>query len=140
MGKNIAQQLLAGSNNIDRMKQEIKETVNTLVGLIKKSGFSTYESYRQDFMFDGGFWRLQWNRYGFESVECNLLLFPDSLGTFVAFAPKTYTGDFNGWCINHTESVARVYDSLPVFVEGVFNFFPGVRERAQPLLDAADKF
>ena len=143
MDSNIVRRLVVGSEAIDRMKREINSVVSTVLGLVVPGEI---ESWREEFSkrfqietlwspdFPDCKWYFLRNGYRINSgkssleVECCL-----NIGLGEARF-KRESGKFD---ISHRH-VQQVYESLPLFVDGMRKLFPFLENSWQPFLDAAD--
>jgi hypothetical protein len=135
MEKNIAEQLLRGSQNIDRMRKEVECVVSMILGFLVPGE----ENFCATFDFDGGKWEIEisysynismpiarcWLRKPFEST--------------LAYINKSRELPMFKVGFNH-EMVQEVHQNLPVFVLGMMKEFPELERQLKPFLDAADKF
>jgi len=128
----IVQNLIKGSQEIDRMRKEVDCVVKMIIGFVDLYHCS-WEDYRRERFF------LSNSKYCWE-----IFMNPRPKGLEVKFL---YIEDesspprclfYCGQPIFFLNQVKIVYDALPVFVKGMVRMFPDLQNRWQPLLDAAE--
>ena len=145
--KDIVRRLVVGSKTIDRMRQEINEinsVVSTVLNLVTKK--HEIESWHGEFSkrfqiktlwspdFPGCEWYFVRNDdgphpgKGYFEAECCLN---------IGFGETRFKREFGKFEISHRH-VQQVYESLPLFIDGMRSLFPFLEDYWQPLLDAAD--
>lgn len=140
----IAQKLLIGSREIDRMKEEIKAVVGMVIGLVTdpdlvawKRGFSTGMSDRAFYSPSCEWLIMPHAEYEYSiSVECwtKKPNFPSSSKTKAcAFSSAPHADLFLV-----SREARKVHAGLSVFVEGMIKTFPTLLDKLWPFLDAAD--
>jgi hypothetical protein len=122
----LVEKLLEGQRKLDQMKQEVNAIVRAAISSLDKSN-TTMRSF--DFEHaDHGAWKVV-------PIIGNgtLIVYSSSKGGEPYF--RAYDGK-----IEHgsPECVIATRAALETLVEGIFNEFPGIRERAQPFLDLAE--
>jgi len=133
--ENIAQQLVQGSKNIDRMKAEIWMVVQMILGFLKDY---TDVKMKMEFENDNSSWHVRYSRGKYcYMVECWVRPFLGSTGWRTAFSPLVFRVN---WSVYDFESVEKVYDNLHVFVEGMLREFPELKQKIAPILKASQKF
>ena len=121
---NIAERLIRGSQNIDKMRTEIRVVVSILIG--QANGLGIYPDGRSCcFNFGTVLWKFQVN-----DMSC-----------FIADSGNpnapVYSSSCGGIGSLRTDQVQTVYESLPAFIEAVFKKYPELKEKFGPLLRAA---
>ena len=133
----LVDKLVRGSQNIDRMRAEIWAVVQMLIGLVSEVE-QTEEDQEDDcvsFKFDGGEWLFLPSKLK-PAIRCYLNGVDDGeSGHWWIFTSDS--SDINNCSMEH---VQRVYEELPVLIEGMLKEFPELNEHIKPLLAAADKF
>lgn len=123
-GKELVEKLLRGSENIDRMRKEIKSVVLMVLGFVKNN-WSTGETY----VSGGCKWIVGRDCDNAMQIECWVDPHPSFVG-------PAYTTSGNLPIL--LRNVQAVYGGLPVLIEGIAKTFPALKKLWQPLLDAAD--
>ncbi len=141
--KEIVRRLVVGSEAIDRMRQEINSVVSIVLGFVIKK--HEIEDWREEFSkrfkidtfwsldFPGCTWHFIRNSgrpagKGYLETECCLN---------TGFGEVRFKREFGKFDIPY-RNVQRVYESLPLFVEGMRKLFPFLEDCWQPFLDASD--
>ena len=132
MSNNIVQQLVDGQAKIDRMRKEVEMLVHMMLGLLhldrtdplfkKPTLLKVYESSKCVWTISS------WPTDKTLAAECMIAFAGGYMGGYT-----TLKGSFP---FNY-DSVGRVHDCLPEFIEGMFTHFPELEDRVRPLLDAA---
>ncbi|MFA6554553.1 MAG: hypothetical protein WCS89_03525 [Candidatus Paceibacterota bacterium] len=120
--------LIQGSENINKMRQEIDVLIGTLTGLILKN-ITFYETSFQ-IPTPLGYWKIE--KKGKEV-------------TFNCWIKLCHPGDLLGYDSRsqleiHMKAVESVYTSLPPLVEGLFKVLDGLEEDCQSLVSASYVF
>jgi len=132
MTTNIVEQLLRGSENIDRMKKEVECVVRMVIGFANRR-VSLWQDFEVEFDSPTCLWKVQRTEYSNTlEVECHL---HKSYGLCSVYTNTTHFTSFF-----HLEEVQVVWQDLSTFVEGMATTLPALNEDWKPLLDAADKF
>jgi len=151
-GDSTINNLIRGSRNTDRMKKEIFEVVSLIVGFLRTHAIEClrdkleHKTFNVNYEFcvrtapQGMLEPIPYSwcvRAGFNK---------NSVATNVDFIVSCSLGEKTLVCV-HTGSITvelvnveEVYNMLDVFVNGIFDRFPRVRELCEPLLKAANKF
>lgn len=138
---NIAQQLVYGSRNIDKMKVEVREAVLILMGLLKTApGPCSVLVINEKYQFPTTVWKINARinlvndiegLFGSKNkfvVECYLKLGGQLITVFSLSSSKNLYFP--------TDSTQDVYESLPSFVETMYNDY-GLKNRGAALIKAA---
>lgn len=125
---NIVQQLIDGQAEIDRMRKEIDQVVHMLLGLLShvdRSRIVTCAS-QEWIRFNSSLcvWMIYKANEKEIHVDCRLVK-----GNWQA-----YTTLITGYRTDYS-LVKEVYSGLSVFVEGMFDRFPGLKDQVRPFLD-----
>lgn len=140
---NIAQQLLKGSAEIDRMRTEIDQIIAMMIGYLNKSDASfrlpvrTSPLDRSGLRFNHGVetWIVGCLRYDGNRQFIELEVSPWEGVRTVYYSEWPREKKLNTIEISH---VKGVYDALPRLVEGLAKQFPEMAQKWQPLLKAAE--
>jgi hypothetical protein len=135
----IVQKLIAGSQNIDRMREEVKQFTNMLIGLIHAVGRSGASKIKFDHEFksDQCKWILKGMTGSFYTddnkieVECWEMIGESSA---IMYCPFTNNINF------HADNVQMVWENLHVLLEGVRKVLPEIEEKYASFVKAADVF
>jgi hypothetical protein len=128
---------MVGSKNIDRMREEVKQFTNMLVGLIHavgRSGASTIK-FDHTFQSDRCKWILKGTTGSFYTddnkieVECWEMI---GKNCGIVYCPFTNNINF------HTDYVQMVHENLHVLLEGVRGILPDIEEKWASILKASD--
>ena len=137
--KDLVPRLVVGSETIDRMRREINLVVSTVLGFVYMKHESKFSNkFRIETLWSPGFAHCRWyfvENYGnpnpgksYFEVECSLN---------IGFGEARFKRGYGKFDISHFH-VQRVYESLPLFVDGMRKLFPFLEDYWQPLVDAAD--
>jgi hypothetical protein len=126
---NIAEKLLAGSNEISRMQTDIHKCVNMLTSAVfeieRGMPFQDLQDTLQMVTLTVS-WKIIYTGRDLR-VECYV---GESYGMKSAYSNR------NKYYLTY-EVAQRVYEGLPAFVEWMFRLYPKMKERMQPYFDAA---
>jgi hypothetical protein len=128
--KEITRRLFVGAHAIDRMRNEVDETVRMLVGLMKQCSFDPL-GFSASFESSSCEWIVVTSPYSRPDIILVKCLVKEDYGKKSGFSSQR--GEFPF----HTRDVQRVYESLPVLVEGLLKIFPELELRWKPLIDAS---
>ncbi len=134
----LVDRILRGSRNIDRMKSEIVQIINMVLGCLEpKSIESLLGNYNRVFDFQDGFWKIYSITSGGKVVVICRKRIPR-----LAHRLETDREAFNN-CehpqfTNGVGDVKFVYESLSFFVLGMIKDFPELELKLQPFLDASE--
>jgi hypothetical protein len=127
----LTQQIILGSKNIDRMRVEIIQVVNTMIGFLRYirfgGGTQTYEYTSNECT-----WRLTVDLNGFHSGKQML-----TLECWLKDGAEAVYTSFN---IIRLEDVERVHRQLPLLVDELIREFPDLQRMLKPLVDASKAF
>lgn len=135
MEENIVEQLLRGSDNIDRMRKEVECVVRMIIGLLE---LPRHETVVRKFENRECKWMLIWYKEGsclrreLPVVQCWL---KREYGSRLAYS--TDSGEINSFCM---EVVQEVHQNLSGFVYGMLKDFSELCPKIRPFLVAAYKF
>lgn len=124
---NIAQRLLKGSHNIDRMRSEIEQVILIVLGLIDKATIGR----------PGTVFKLNLSANGYDWQLC--AWHASHRFTCIGLGVSEWSSVLRANEINSL-ATQNVYEGLLVFVELIFRQYPEVGQISLPLLSAADKF
>ncbi len=140
---NIALQLIRGSRNIDRMKEDVHHLVRMTVGFVIWAAASdrTYRALDETFDSESCKWRV-YGEVGCisgakDKIEVEFLL-KESYGL-----RRVYISGFDGcsmWSPGSVNAVQRVYENLHVLVDGMRRKLPEMEPLLKPLLGAAEVY
>ncbi len=161
MSENIVDQLVRGSKNIDRMRQEIDHIVYTLIGLVGTSpslnpvceGARVFVEYyalearprfQRIFPSTRCIWSVTFGKNG-SNVTVNCVTSPEDANYSTSFeervgAGRIYTSYDDSRVRREAcrmKDVKTIHDALPALMGGMAEIFPGLTERWQPFIDAA---
>ncbi len=144
--ENIVEKLLRGSRNIDRMKSEVHQLVQIVIGLAHKSigrGASvveiheTFEDKSCKWQVEGMMGTLYKARNKIH-VQCTVKLpcAPPHQDHFIQCV---------GYCSEsrvpfHSEHAQQVYQNLHAFAEGMLRVIPDIKDEMKTFLDASEVF
>ncbi len=137
---NIVRQLLDGSEALNQMKKEIDAIVKMVVGMVRESDIMRWKydhdstptgRLREVFHSDDCEWEIAFNDERKFDVECRLIGTICKKGDVMNYV---YSTRRQGIELCYIQEVHRC---LPVFIEKMAEAFPNLKERWQPLLDAA---
>lgn len=143
--QNIAQKLLTGFHNVDRMQRETNELLNSLMGLIRqgelRSAASKWE-YSETFASedDKYRWMMSCNVYDHDEertrimIECSAEI-PNTNGRYKCVVARQGQ---KIWFGSGTEGILDAYNALPILVNGLLDKFPFMKERCKPFFQAAE--
>ncbi len=127
-------EIIRGSQNIDRMKQEIKQVVNLFCGLIDSRKFKVnhrYEPIPVNFVGDECIWFVYptfiHSLKNDITVECRIN--NDGCEGVPIFSNKV-----DGIRLDR---VKRIHLALSVFVDGMLTTFPDLKNAIRPVLNAS---
>ena len=133
----ITKRLVKGSQNIDRMKNEVEQVVQMIIGFTIRCDSARHKDEISE-TFESE--QCQW------TVNGSVNIFDHSKSTITVecwvrgrFGAKAYSSQRNSYPF-HTEAAQCVFEGLPVFVEGMLRVFPELREKIEPFMNAADMF
>jgi hypothetical protein len=120
MEQKIVQQLLAGSQNVDRMEAEIKQVVSMVIGFAKnKAACPAPRAVKNTFNASNGYWRI----YTFEDSNPNR---PPEAYYYDKSSFLVYSGTQTNF--SQKTKVQIVHKDLDVFVKGMMEIFPGIEK------------
>lgn len=137
-GKRIADDLLTGSAEIDRMRHAVESVVKMVLGLAQTEIPS--ESAPEFFWFERRM------KVGYAYKDCRWRVGIDQNGRLFTACWKLFSSEGYGERIAYSsiadipfrlENIQSVYEARGAFIEGMAETFPGLPKRWQPLLDAA---
>jgi len=122
---NIVQQLIDGQAEIDRMRKEICQVVNMILGLATDVDAYYWTTDRHEFVSHGCVWEVS-------RTEPHNRLWARCF----SLGPLSYE---SSWKPNMIEpsAVKRVHEGLKVFINGMLSVCPNLSERLQDFLDVA---
>lgn len=124
MKKNIVSRLIRGSQNLNRMENEIKQVVMMVIGMLPAThlvgAHYVSDTYRWDVTQRDGKWVI------FGSVKSKEEAFR-VYSSLVGLAGGTHY-------------IKQTYEALPILVNGLFENVMGLRYGMRFILDAADVF
>jgi hypothetical protein len=130
----ITTALLNGSRNIDKMREEIRQLISMVIGF-------TLKSLENGERFEGTFTSTDYE------YEWTIFLKKGCVSSPEIKCWKKNSGDkplleytSDRRISIYTDNVQAVYESLPLFVEGMMKNFPHITEEWQFLIDASKKF
>ena len=130
--QNIASQLLQGSRNIDRMKEEIVQLVSMILGALNRLDNLPDFIPTTRFVCNDCYWTIERSfrnkDFSATRVYCAIGRGNSNEGTFSCGQGIT---SFDN------EYVKITHEHLSLFVEGMFGTFPGLREKMAFLIDAS---
>jgi hypothetical protein len=139
--ENIAQKLIRGSHNIDRMRAEIDQVVRMIVGLLEKHYLGLLNPKAEAIPFGVDL------SYGVKGWQVNATFNPrkpQHNRFFVGYWLDTSSQPYytvierkDPTTYLKTEDVALVYQALPEFVEGIMNKYPNIASKLQPFICAS---
>lgn len=138
MTSNIVEQLLRGSAEIDRMKKEIGQIIQMLVGYLnqfdlvrpaKEKGFDA----NLELYFEKGVTRwIVARNASRDTVIIDLEIRPwDGIR-------KVYCNQWHQSTMPSSLDILGIHESLPILVEGLAKRYPQLQEAWKPLLQAAE--
>ncbi|MFZ2038585.1 MAG: hypothetical protein WAV11_01430 [Minisyncoccia bacterium] len=133
MFKNVARKLLRGSRNIDLMKSETHETISIIIGLMDDRCDYDYEMNFDCKISHFCRWIIYKKQPG-KSHKVKCFLWVDGINERTAYDSEKVRGG-----IPYLEA-QFIYESLPLFIEGLFIKFPELRALSKPFLMASKKF
>ena len=139
MNIKIAQQLLNGSRNIDRMRIEVHQIVKMVVGLACKfDGTHRPIKLYENFGSGSHKWEVTGETYSWDPR-------PDKI--IVKCRQKVAMGGYrlvysshDGEIYFRTETVQPVYENLHLFVNGMLSAVPELADKLKPLINASSVF
>lgn len=128
-GRNLVRKLIAGSQAIDRMRQEINLVVKLVLGLVTEHAF--FMEFRSGTLkIQHPTLHLAWLvRTCHSGLYGQLWISPGRLDEFYSSLVPNRLSMGN---------VETVHSALPFFVLGMLRTFPALKEGLRPLLDATD--
>lgn len=140
MNTDIAQQLLRGSQNIDRMKSEVHQVIRMVIGLaqICREG-RTPKIINETFKSETCVWEVKGKTvYSSREVPEIFSVQCHTVEGVIAYSISGRSG-FGAHLI-YTSNVHLVHADLHTFVEGMLRTLPELAEEWKPLIKAADRF
>jgi hypothetical protein len=124
----VVTRLLLGSQNIDRMRQEIKQVIGLIMSCIKNNRLKEpLEGNNTQLKFDN--WIFQMNSGGWIEIRYDSKRISYSTIIFSNLAHQEQK--------ILTQDVEHVYASLPTLVENLHILFPGLEQALRPTIDAS---
>ena len=142
MNIKIAQQLLNGSRNIDRMRIEVHQIVKMVVGLACKfDGTHRHIKLNETFVSGSHKWEVIGETYSWDPKPDKIIvkcLQKVAMGGY----ELVYSSRDGEICeiYFHTETVQSVYENLHVFVNGMLSVVPELADKLKPLINASSVF
>lgn len=137
--KEIANRLLIGSRNIDKMRKAIEETMALLAGFVRLwlQGSSWTGTGRKDAWFGYYFWEV-YRLSPKESFGIRCCVDDDAtmMASYV-LCDSNKQGTASAMDIR-VGDVQEIYANLHVLVKAIVEEFPGIENRWKPLIDASD--
>lgn len=136
---NLAEQIVVGSREIGRMKNEILIVINTITGLIDESD-KTSGNVRIRFEVGTNEWSYEsWPK---QRNDTGLIVrsFCTDVAAKDAFQMRVRMicyGTHENFRLRY-EDAESVYRELDAFVDGMMNAIPSLKTKLKPLLDAAN--
>ena len=130
---NIAEKLRLGSREIDRLREEIKETVNIVIGFAKQSNYLRRArecTFRDPDAQDTGY---RW------VISCNegiLTGKTDFEVKFLVNGRMAYNHSIQGSC--PAQFTKTVHENLPTFVAAMIMLLLDIEQKWQPLIVASE--
>jgi hypothetical protein len=138
MDTNLVQNLLNGSENIDRFNKEIKQVLHLLFWLTKSeeihSKMFAFQEEELEYTSLLHWWRVR--KSGEKAFDLTLSIMYEQRGTCRNFK-RIYTTKSHILKPPQLEYVQNVWEALPLIVEGFEEDFPELKERWKPFLGAA---
>lgn len=144
---NVAQSLVRGSDNMNKMRSDIERVITMVLSLVDNNDIEKYVNFDDqgatNFQSPDCDWILRWEvgrkNPGISAVSCYLvedsgtsskrvLLFNVSQDLRIILKTSQ---------LCHLDKVQRVYEVLPVFVDGMLKTFPYLAERLEPFFKAS---
>jgi len=143
---NIVEQLLRGSQNIDRMQSEVHQLVKMVIGFARRSNnrvascveiYETFENKTCKWEVRGVMGSLDKSKNKIH-VQCTVKLpcgapYQDHFTQSVGYCSET-------WVPFHSEYTQQVYQNLHAFVEGMLQVIPSIKNEMKTFLDASEMF
>ena len=136
-GKEMLNSVLAGSENIDRMRAEIHKLIDMLRGSILKIDPELYKfNERKEFANDCCAWEIEeipeWkHRRATKDIIINCWKYHGKHFGSLAWS-TTHVAEIS------TKNAKFIRENLFILLEGILNIYPDINEHWQPLIDAAD--
>lgn len=126
----IAQQLLAGSKNMDRMQKETNELISMVIGFAKCT--STVPD-KEKYIFDSeaGTWVIL-----IDIANNNDHRYLRDISV-LAQGGKMHWGISSKGIVSDKQGITAVYNDLQTFVNGMMQIFPSIEKEWKYLTDAA---
>lgn len=143
---NVAQSLVRGSDNINKMRSEIKMVITMVLGLVDSKTIEKYLNFDEQgatyFRALDCEWILSWELKGKQEDMCisgiGLSLLDNSrIDTSVFLWNVSDVSFFTKIIPCNLDKVQMVYEALPVFVNGMLKTFPYLTERLEPFFKAS---
>ncbi len=129
----LAERILYGQREFDRMKEEIKTVIGTVASHINPNWGAAHGFTSERFAFSGGFWKLAWappnaqRKYGKVEISCHT---DDDLLDFAYEYPN------HAFVVSH---IPIVHKHLNLIVKVLFQKYPALNTQLKPYLEVADK-
>ncbi len=140
--KDIVRRLIVGSEAIDRMRTEINSVVSIVLGLVyrKHEIESLHGEFTNKFdiqtLWSSDFPGCKWY-FIKNSPNLGKTFFEAECCLNIGFGEARFKREYGKFEISHRH-VQQVYESLPLFIDGMRKLFPFLEDSWQPFLDAAD--
>lgn len=141
MKEKLADKLILGAHNIDRMRKEIQEVVSIIIGYIKKYHYLDKREYSSrtpcfHYRSDNSNWQvtIKLAKNSIRSANDEIIVECWSAETFTSHWAYRSVEGFN----LKTEDVRFVHEDLETFVSGVNRSFLFLKEVWGPLIKASE--
>lgn len=124
----IANQLVNGSRNIDKMKSDMHDIISMMNGIL--------HNYRSIMMSK----KIISNKSEWRVFTMNDSMYIECWVTVGKEKAKLVYSNEGGAKLPSIEGVQDAYESLPDFITQMFSFFPELKEKCLPIIRAADVF
>ncbi len=137
--KNIADQLIRGSANIDQMEREIHQIITMILGVIHYRR-TLPVNMNKTFNFESCQWNFQGQiekmyKMAIE-IDCKVKSGPEQCASVRGYY---YSTNLRQPMLN-SEVVQVMHESLPALVKCMFDEYPGLEKSLEHITKAADKF
>ncbi len=144
--ESIVERLLRGSRNIDRMKVEVHQLVQMVIGLALRSNAlgARVRDVEEVFENESCKWEVRGEMGSLDKTEnrihvrCNVKLHCDAPNQDHYIMCVGYCSETRSPF--HSEHTQQVYQNLRAFVEGMVRVFPGIEDEMKMFLDASGVF
>lgn len=136
---NLATQIVLGSREIDRMKEEIAIVINTITGLLRDSGIHTTEP-RIEFSIGSCRWDYMLGKQEsghHMTVRCFRPDATDRINNGMSCC-LVFDGAYQGMRLQYAD-VGYVYTQMDAFAQEMIVQFPVLEKRLKPLIEAAER-